>query len=56
MFILMLMMGLVILTAGAELLVRGSSRLAIALGISPLVVGLTVVAFGTSAPELVVNA
>ena len=53
--ILMLVMGLVVLTAGAELLVRGSSRLAIAMGISPLVVGLTVVAYGTSAPELVVS-
>ncbi|HCS55497.1 calcium/sodium antiporter [Rubinisphaera sp.] len=51
----MLILGLVVLTAGAELLVRGASRLAIAVGISPLVVGLTVVAFGTSAPELVVS-
>lgn len=55
MVILMLVMGLAVLTVGAELLVRGSSRLAIAAGISPLVVGLTVVAFGTSAPELVVS-
>ena len=55
MVILMLVMGLAVLTVGAELLVRGSSRLAIAMGISPLVVGLTVVAFGTSAPELVVS-
>ena len=39
MAILMLVMGLVVLTAGAELLVRGSSRLAMAMGISPLVVG-----------------
>src|SRR5690606_23831756 len=53
--ILMLVLGLVVLTAGAELLVRGASKLAIAVGISPLVVGLTVVAFGTSAPELVVS-
>jgi cation:H+ antiporter len=44
-----------VLTAGAELLVRGASRLAIALGVSPLVVGLTIVAIGTSAPELVVS-
>ena len=49
-----LVLGLVILTVGAEVLVRGASRLAIACRISPLVVGLTVVAFGTSAPELVV--
>ncbi len=48
-------LGLVILVAGAELLVRGAARLAAALGISPLVVGLTVVAFGTSAPELAVG-
>ena len=55
MVILMLVLGLAVLTVGAELMVRGSSRLAIAMGISPLVVGLTVVAFGTSAPELVVS-
>lgn len=51
----MLILGLVVLSAGAELLVRNASRLAVAVGISPLVVGLTVVAFGTSAPELVVS-
>jgi cation:H+ antiporter len=55
MAILMLVAGLAVLTVGAEFLVRGSSRLAISLGVSPLVVGLTVVAFGTSAPELVVS-
>ncbi len=48
-------LGLVLLVAGAELLVRGASRLAARLGISPLVIGLTVVAFGTSAPELAVS-
>ncbi len=47
--------GLALLTLGADWLVRGSSRLASQLGVSPLVVGLTVVAFGTSAPELVVS-
>jgi cation:H+ antiporter len=47
--------GLAGLVAGAELLVRGASRIASALGISPLVVGLTVVAFGTSSPELAVS-
>jgi len=47
--------GLVLLVAGAELLVRGASRLAVTAGISPLVVGLTVVAFGTSAPEVSVS-
>jgi cation:H+ antiporter len=50
-----LVAGLVILTAGADLLVRGASRLAGAAKISPLVIGLTVVAFGTSAPELAVS-
>jgi cation:H+ antiporter len=48
-------LGLAALALGAELLVRGASRLALAFGISPLVVGLTVVAFGTSAPELAVS-
>ncbi len=47
--------GLVLLVGGAEVMVRGASRLASALGVSPLVVGLTVVAFGTSAPELAVS-
>ncbi|HSV86088.1 MAG TPA: calcium/sodium antiporter [Levilinea sp.] len=47
--------GLVTLIVGAEGLVRGASRLAAALGISPLVIGLTVVAFGTSSPELAVS-
>jgi cation:H+ antiporter len=47
--------GLVLLVVGAELLVRGASRLAASFGVSPLVVGLTVVAFGTSAPELAVS-
>ena len=47
--------GLVLLVLGADLLVRGASRLSLSLGISPLVVGLTVVAFGTSAPELAVS-
>ncbi len=47
--------GLAALVAGAELLVRGASRLALSFGISPLVVGLTIVAFGTSAPEMAVS-
>jgi len=51
----LLLAGLLFLTAGAEALVRGSSALARRLGLTPLVVGLTVVAFGTSAPELVVS-
>jgi cation:H+ antiporter len=48
-------LGLALLIGGAELLVRGAARLATAFGISPLVVGLTVVAFGTSSPELAVS-
>lgn len=55
MTIVYFVLGLVILGVGAELLVRGASRLALSLGIPPLVVGLTVVAFGTSAPELAVS-
>ena len=47
--------GIVLLIVGADLLVRGASRLARAAGVSPLVVGLTVVAFGTSAPEMAVS-
>jgi cation:H+ antiporter len=47
--------GLVLLVFGAEVLIKGASRLAAAVGVSPLVVGLTVVAFGTSAPELAVS-
>jgi cation:H+ antiporter len=53
--LLLLVLGLVLLVAGAELLVRGASRLAAAWGIPPLIIGLTVVAFGTSAPELAVS-
>lgn len=48
-------LGLVLLYYGAEWLVKGSGELALRVGISPLVVGLTVVAFGTSAPELLVS-
>tara|TARA_R110001592_G_scaffold23259_1_gene91336 strand:+ start:2757 stop:3842 length:1086 start_codon:yes stop_codon:yes gene_type:complete len=55
MVILFLLLGLIMLVLGAELLVRGASRLALRFGISPLVIGLTVVAFGTSAPELAVS-
>ncbi len=55
MLILQLLGGLLTLTLGAESLVRGASALARALRISPLVIGLTIVAFGTSAPELVVS-
>ncbi|MEM7807977.1 MAG: calcium/sodium antiporter [Planctomycetota bacterium] len=47
--------GFVVLIGGAEFLVRGASRLAAGFGIKPLVIGLTVVSFGTSAPELAVS-
>jgi cation:H+ antiporter len=50
-----LVIGLIVLIVGAELLVRGASRLAAFVGLSPLVIGLTVVAFGTSAPELAIS-
>ncbi len=55
MTLLLFALGLVALIAGAELLVRGASKLALSFGISPLVVGLTIVAFGTSSPELAVS-
>jgi cation:H+ antiporter len=54
--ILVLLVGLVALVAGAELLVRGASRVAARTGLSSVVIGLTVVAFGTSTPELAVSA
>lgn len=55
MVIILFVLGLILLVAGAELLVHGASQLAKHFGISALVVGLTVVAFGTSAPELAVS-
>lgn len=51
-----LIAGLVLLVAGAELLVKGSSRFAFKLGIPTTVIGLTIVAYGTSAPEMIVSA
>jgi cation:H+ antiporter len=47
--------GLVLLIIGAEALVRGASRLGRVVGLSPLIIGLTIVAFGTSAPEMAVS-
>jgi cation:H+ antiporter len=55
MTILIFLAGLIGLVVGAELLVRGASKLALSFGISPLVVGLTIVAFGTGAPEVAVS-
>ncbi|MCG9729556.1 calcium/sodium antiporter [Shewanella sp. Isolate13] len=56
MFILLSILGgFLILTLGAEALVRGASQIALRLGLTPLIIGLTIVAFGTSAPELAVS-
>tara|TARA_R110002049_G_scaffold33716_5_gene110963 strand:+ start:1362 stop:2429 length:1068 start_codon:yes stop_codon:yes gene_type:complete len=52
---LMFLAGLAALVLGAELLVRGAARLAAGFGISPLVIGLTIVAMGTSSPEMAVS-
>ena len=53
--ILLFITGLVILILGADLLVRGASRIAATFGISPLVIGLTIVALGTASPEIAVS-
>ena len=53
--LLMLVGGLILLVVGAEFLVKGASNVAGILGISPLIIGLTVVAYGTSAPEMSVS-
>jgi cation:H+ antiporter len=55
MTVLLFIGGLIGLVLGAELIVRGASKLALSFGISPLVIGLTIVAFGTSAPEVAVS-
>lgn len=55
MTVVLLLVGLVVLVGGGEVLVRGAGGLARALGLSPLLVGLTVVSFATSAPELAVS-
>ena len=53
--ILLVIVGLIILIAGGDIFIRGSASLAHKLNVSPIVIGLTVVAFGTSVVELVVN-
>lgn len=53
--ILLLIIGLVLLILGGDFLVKGASRIALRFNVSPLVIGLTIVAFGTSAPELLVS-
>lgn len=55
MTLLLLLGGIILLIVGAEALVRGASKIAAAIGIPPLVIGLTVVAFGTSSPEMAVS-
>ena len=53
--VVFVLIGILLLYYGAEILVKGSSNLAIKVGVSPMLVGLTVVAFGTSSPELFVS-
>ncbi|WP_277086102.1 calcium/sodium antiporter [Porphyromonas catoniae] len=53
--ILLFILGIVLIIAGANYLTEGASALARRFGVSPLVVGLTIVAFGTSSPELIVS-
>lgn len=53
--VLLLLLGLALLLAGGAALVKGASGIAAQFGVSPMIVGLTIVSFGTSAPELVVN-
>lgn len=55
-FVLALIMGLVILVISADQFVNGTATIAKKLGVPPLVIGLTIVGFGTSAPEILVSA
>ena len=55
MTITLLLLGLLLLLGGGAALVNGASGLARHLGVPPVVIGLTILAFGTSAPELVIN-
>ena len=52
---LFVVVGLLLLAGGAEFLVRGSTSAAFRMGVTPLVVGLTIVAFGTGSPEFAVS-
>lgn len=54
-FVLSLLVGLVLLVIGAESFVQGAVKIAAVIGLSPLIIGLTVVSYGTSAPELAVS-
>lgn len=53
--VLLFAMGLALLIAGAELVIRGAKQVATVLGVSPMVIGLTIVSIGTSAPELAIG-
>lgn len=55
MIYVLFILGFVLIIKGADFLIQGSSSLASKMGISPMIIGLTVVAFGTSVPELVIN-
>ena len=52
---ILLLLGIILLTSGGEILIRGALAFARRLAMSPLLIGLLVVGFGTSAPELVVS-
>ncbi len=54
-FSLMVLGGIVVLLTGGDILVRGATALASKMGVPPLLVGLTIVAFGTSAPEMMME-
>ena len=54
-FLLSLFLGLALLVVGAEGFVRGAANLAAVIGLSPLIIGLTVVSYGTGVPELALN-
>lgn len=53
--VILVLVSIVLLWFGADWLVKGASKLALSMNIKPIIIGLTVVAFGTSAPELVVS-